>query len=167
MTQTVTIRPATPDDAAAIRQIYAPYVDGTAISFEEVVPSVADMAARMSANAASHGYFVAYQDDGQILGYAYGSQYRGRKAYQYTAEVSAYVAQSARGQGVGAALYDVLIPHLRDSGFHALIAVVTLPNSASEKLHERFGFDYIGTTPQVGRKFDSWHDIGIWQRTFE
>ncbi len=161
------IRPATLDDAARIQAIYAPYVTDTAISFEEVVPSVNDMADRIASVQKTYGYFVAEDEAGEILGYAYGSQYRARKAYQYTAEVSAYVADAGRGKGVGSALYDVLIPHMKASGYHALMAVVTLPNAASQRLHERFGFHHVGTTPEVGRKFDMWHDIGMWQLTFK
>lgn len=157
------IRPATQDDAAAILAIYTPYVETTAISFEETAPDCDEMARRIAANSASHGYFVATQG-GAVLGYAYGSTYRPRDAYRFTAEVSVYVGQNVQQRGVGRALYDVLIPHLEKRGFHTLIGIVTQPNPASVKLHEAFGFTHIGTTPQVGRKFEAWYDIGIWQR---
>lgn len=157
------IRPATVDDASAIRDVYAPYVERTAISFEEVVPSVEDMAARIEDNGSRYGYFVA-EVDGAIVGYAYGSQYASRYAYRFTAEVSVYVAESGRGKGVGRALYDVLIPHMEAGGYHTLIAIVTLPNSGSAGIHESYGFELTGTLPAVGFKFDCWHDIGIWTR---
>ena len=75
MPQPFHIRPATPDDAAAVLAIYAPYVTGTAISFEDTPPTVTDMAERIATNSSSHGYFVA-ERGGQVLGYAYGSGYR-------------------------------------------------------------------------------------------
>ena len=90
-----------------------------------------------------------------------------RPAYRFTAEVSCYVAEGAGGQGIGRALYNVLIPHLKARGFHALMAVITHPNRGSEALHAAFGFTQVGLTPQVGRKFDCWHDIALWQKTFD
>lgn len=157
------IRPATVEDAAAICEVYAPYVESTAISFEEVVPSVDDMAGRIAHNAAVYGYFVA-EVDGVVVGYAYGSQYAVRHAYRFTAEVSVYVSTEGRGKGVGRALYDALIPHMEAQGFHTLISIIALPNDVSAKLHERYGFIRTGTLPEVGYKFDCWHDIGIWTR---
>ena len=157
------IRPATPADAAQILAIYTPYVTNTAISFEETPPSLGEMQGRISDYAARYGYYVA-ERGGQILGYAYGSPYRPRHAYRFTAEVSVYLAPTAQGQGIGRALYDVLITGLQTRGFHALIGIVTLPNPACAALHRALGFTEIGVTPQVGRKFDRWHDIAIFQR---
>ena len=157
------IRDATPADAEAIRKIYAPYVTDTAISFEEEVPSVEDMAGRIATLQPKYGYHVAIID-GRIAGYAYGSGYRPRHAYRFTAEVSVYVDAAYQGKGLGRALYDVLIPDLKERGYHALIGIITLPNPASRRLHESQGFELIGITPQVGFKFDTWHDIGIFQK---
>ncbi len=161
------IRPATSDDAAQILRIYQHYVETTAISFEEVPPTEAEMADRIETYSQRYGYWVAVDADGKMCGYAYGSPYRPRHAYRFTAEVSVYVDKDMGGQGVGRMLYETLVPDLQKRGFHALIGIVTLPNPASRRLHEAFGFTHIGTTPQVGRKFDTWHDIGIWQRVFD
>ena len=157
------IRPATVKDAAAVLAVYAPYITDSAISFEETVPSVKDMAHRIATNGATYGYFVA-EVDGAVVGYAYGSQYAVRHAYRFTAEVSVYVAQAGVGKGVGRALYDVLIPHMEAGGFHTLVSIIALPNDASAAIHERYGFRRTGTLPEVGYKFDRWHDIGIWTR---
>jgi len=157
------IRTATPDDAQAVLDIYAPYVESTAISFEETPPSLQEMAQRIQVNGAKYGYFVA-GEDGRILGYAYGSQYAVRHAYRFTAEVSVYIAEAGRGKGLGRALYQTLIPHMEAAGYHTLVAIVALPNPASAAIHEAFGFERTGTLPLVGFKFDEWHDVGIWTR---
>ncbi len=158
------IRAATQEDAAAIRAIYAPYVTETAISFEDTVPDQAEIARRIEAYGADYGYWVAQDPQGRVLGYAYGSGYRPRPAYRFTAEVSVYVDRAHPARGVGRALYDHMIPDLQARGFHTLIGIVTQPNPASEGFHAAMGFDCIGVTRQVGRKFDTWHNIAIYQK---
>ncbi|MEM6308019.1 MAG: N-acetyltransferase family protein [Pseudomonadota bacterium] len=159
------IRPATKDDAAQILGIYAPYVQNTAISFEDTPPSLDDMQRRIETNGAAYGYFVVEQD-GQIMGYAYGSQYAVRHAYRFTAEVSVYIDPVHRGKGLGRQLYDRLIPHMISAGYHTLVAIVALPNAGSAKLHQSCGFKRTGTLPEVGYKFNQWHDVGIWTREY-
>ena len=159
----VTIRSARAEDAADIKAIYAPFVQETSISFETVPPSVETMAARISSNLARHGYFVAQSDAG-ILGFAYASPYRPRPAYDRTAEVSVYLAPQAQGRGLAQALYRALFAHLATRGFHAAVAIVTLPNPQSAQLHERCGFAHVGSLQDVGRKFGQWHGTAIYQR---
>ena len=134
----VTIRAARLEDAADIQAIYAPFVQETSVSFETVPPSLQGMAERIAGNLASHGYFVAQLDAG-ILGFAYASPYRPRPAYDRTAEVSVYLAPRAQGRGVAQALYRALFAHLAVRGFHTAVAIVTLPNPQSARLHERCG----------------------------
>ncbi len=157
------IRPATPADAAAIQAIYAPIVAETAISFEEITPTVAEMAARIESISASHVYLTA-EADGRVLGYAYASQHRPRAAYRTSAEVTVYVDPAAQGRGVGRALYRALLPAAAAKGYHAAFAAITLPNAPSIALHESVGFAYLGVFKQVGRKFGEWRDVGWWQR---
>ena len=85
------------------------------------------MAARIRA---AHVWLVAEQD-GQVVGYAYGGQHRGRKAYDSTAEVSAYVDRNVHRGGVGRELYLALFDELKARGFRLLVAGITLPNEAS------------------------------------
>ena len=159
----VTIRTARAEDAADIQAIYAPFVQETSVSFETVPPSVETMAARISSNLARHGYFVAQSDAG-ILGFAYASPYRPRPAYDRTAEVSVYLAPQAQGRGLAQALYRALFAHLAARRFHTAVAIVTLPNPQSAQLHERCGFDHVGSLQDVGRKFGQWHGTAIYQR---
>lgn len=105
--------------------------------------------------------------DGEIVGFARGSQFRGRAGYSFTTEVGVYVAPVAQGKGVGRAIYDELLPALRAAEYHTAIACIALPNDASVALHEACGFSYVGTFREVGRKFDQWWDVGFWERRLE
>jgi L-amino acid N-acyltransferase YncA len=87
-----------------------------------------------------------------ILGYAYGSQYSARQAYQNSAEVSVYIASLGQRRGQGQAFYKALIEHLTDLGVHTLIGIVTTPNSASARLHKACGFELVGTHPRCSQK---------------
>src|SRR3954451_6112807 len=121
-------------DAAACADIYAPHVEGSAVSFEERAPGAAEMAARIERYATSHAWLVA-ERDGQVVGYAYATAFNERPAYRWSTSVSVYVAAEARGQGIGRALYEALFECLRERGFRTACAGIPLPNPASESLH--------------------------------
>ena len=160
----VTIRPAAEHDASAVARIYAPYVHDTAISFEETVPTQAEMAARIVKSRSRWQWLVA-DLDGAVVGYAYGSQHRERAAYRWSVEVSAYVGRDHHRQGIGRALYGALFAELADKGYCNAFAGITLPNDPSVKLHTSMGFEPIGTFHSVGWKFGRWHDVAWFQRT--
>lgn len=157
------IRPVTPADAPAIAAIYAPYVEGSAITFELDPPSPAQMVERIAGVTRTHPWLVA-ERDGRVIGYAYGSVYRTRAAYRWVAETGIYLANDARGGGIGAALYGALCEALAQAGYVAAVGVMTLPNAASAALHARLGFAHVGDQPAVGFKHGRWHAIGIWQK---
>ena len=157
------LRLATTADVPAIHEIYAPIVEHTAISFETVVPSHAEIERRLADTVPQYPWLVA-ADDGVVLGYAYGHRFAPRAAYAWSVETSIYVRDSARGTGVGRALYDGLLGLLDAQGYEQAFAGIALPNAASIGLHEAVGFRHIGTYERVGFKFDAWHDVGWWQR---
>ncbi len=157
------IRSATPEDAAALLAIYAPLVETTAISFEERPPAPDEMARRIEATLPTHPYLLA-EAEGAVLGYAYAGPHRARPAYRWSVDVTVYVAERARGGGVGRALYEALLADLSARRFHAAFAGIALPNPASVALHEALGFRHLGTYREVGFKFGRWHDVGWWQR---
>jgi phosphinothricin acetyltransferase len=159
----VIVRPATRDDAAHCAGIYRPFVEKSWVSFELVPPNGEEMARRIDAYGASHGWFVA-EANGAIAGYAYGSPHRTREAYQTSCDVAVYVGPVFARQGVGRRLYDALLPALKVQGFHAAFAGIALPNPASIALHEAMGFASIGTYREVGWKLGGWRDVGWWQR---
>jgi L-amino acid N-acyltransferase YncA len=159
----VHIRSAIAADATALREIYAPFVLATAVSFEEVVPTIEQFAARIARALQGWAWLVAERDN-QCLGYAYGSLHRERAAYRWSVEVSAYVHPSCYRQGVGAALYGSLLEVLAGKGFCNAYACITLPNEASVALHRKLGFQPIGVFTSAGRKFGQWHDVAWMQR---
>jgi phosphinothricin acetyltransferase len=157
------IRDADPHrDAGACAAIYAPFVEGSAVSFEEVAPDAGEMAARIAASQATHPWLVAVSG-GEVAGYAYACPHRARPAYRWSADVSVYVAESCRRAGVGRALYAELLERLRGQGFQVACAGITLPNEASVRLHESFGFEPVGVYRGIGWKAGAWRDVGWWQ----
>ena len=156
------IRPAAETDAGQILEIYTPVVTDTPISFEEAVPSPAEMAGRIRRTLEGYPWLVCDGDEG-IWGYAYATAFRQRSAYQWTAEVSAYVHTQARRRGVARGLYTSLFEILRLLGFVNALAGIALPNEASVALHESLGFTVVGTFADVGYKLDGWHDVEWWQ----
>lgn len=157
------IRLATPDDGDAFAEIYRPAVVGSPISFEIEPPDGAEMARRVAAALARFPW-LAFEEGGVAMGYAYAGTLRARPAYQRSAEVSAYVHHDARRRGVARALYTSLFVVLRTLGYCNAYAGITLPNPASVGLHEALGFRPVGVFHDVGYKLGRWHDVGWWER---
>jgi len=162
----VLVRDAVPADLPRIAAIYDEQVR-TAISTFDVEPCpIAYWEARLSSTEAGDHLLVA--DSGSaVVGYAYSSSYRPRPAYARTREVSVYLDGSARGQGLGRLLYDELLARLRADDVHQVLAVIALPNDASEALHRACGFERVGLLPEVGWKFDRWIDTAMWGLTLD
>ncbi|WP_375502975.1 GNAT family N-acetyltransferase [uncultured Jatrophihabitans sp.] len=157
------IRDATAADAVSCAAVYAPYVQDTAVSFELEAPSAAQMAERIAAAQQGHAWLVV-ADARQVLGYAYGGEFKSRAAYRFACEVSVYLAPGLGRHGLGRALYDVLLPRLAQLGYHQAVAGMTLPNAASEGLHRALGFEPVGVYRAIGWKFERWHDVLFVQR---
>lgn len=149
-------------DAAACAAIYAPHVESSAVSFEERAPDAAELVARIERYGASHAWLVA-EHAGLVLGYAYATAFNERPAYRWSASVSVYIAEDARGGGLGRALYEALFARLRERGFRMACAGITLPNEASVGLHESLGFEQTGINREIGWKHGAWRDVGWYQ----
>ena len=91
-------------------------------------------------------------------------QFRTKRAYDTTIETTIYCAPEATGRGIGVLLYSALFDVLADEDIRSYIAGITLPNDASIKLHERFGFTSAGRMHAVGRKFGQYWDVGWYER---
>ncbi len=146
-------------DADAVAAIYRPAVLASIATFEEVPPDAAEMADRMRATLARTPWLVASDATGVVTGYAYAGPHHARAGYRWSVNISVYVAEAARGRGVGRALYDALLPILRRQGFVNVYAGVALPNPASVALHEGIGMRHVATYPRVGYKFGAWRDV--------
>jgi phosphinothricin acetyltransferase len=160
---TMIVRDATTADAARCAEIYAPYVEETAVSFEAVAPDADEMARRIAAAAERHAWLVL-EDDGVVVGYAYGGPHASRAAYRWSCEVSVYLEMGRRRTGGGRALYEVLLPRLAERGYRMACAGMTLPNDASAGLHRAMGFEPVGTYRRIGFKDGAWHDVAWVQR---
>jgi len=158
------VRDATDRDAAACAAIYAPYVSGTAITFEYEPPTPDAMAGRIAAAQRRHAWLVL-EDGGRVAGYAYGGPHKERAAYRWACEVSVYLETGRRRGGDGRALYEALLARLADRGFRVALAGMTLPNEASVGLHRALGFEPVGVHRRIGWKHGAWHDVAWAQRS--
>jgi len=159
------IAPAVPGDAAAIAALYATHVLHGTATFETVPPDAAEMAARLAKiGAAGWPWLVARDAAGELLGYAYASQFRERAAYRFASENSIYIRDDLRGRGIGTALMARLVDDAAASGFRQMIAVIAGTEPASVALHARFGFEHCGLLRAAGRKFGRWIDVVYMQR---
>jgi phosphinothricin acetyltransferase len=156
------IRQATPTDASAILEIYAPYIRHTSITFETEVPAVANFANRISSYLQNWPWLVA-EENGLVIGYAYASRYRERVAYQWGVECSVYIHRDHHRKGIARKLYSKLFSILKMQRFTTVYAVINLPNDSSVALHESMGFHYFATFEKVGYKLGKWKNVGWWQ----
>eukprot|EP00992_Anisonema_acinus_P000667 TRINITY_DN10245_c0_g1_i2.p1 TRINITY_DN10245_c0_g1~~TRINITY_DN10245_c0_g1_i2.p1 ORF type:complete len:203 (-),score=43.91 TRINITY_DN10245_c0_g1_i2:4-612(-) len=156
------LRVAVPADGAAVAAIYRPHVVDSVVSFELEPPDANTMGARIAATLPKFPYLVATDADGEVVGYAYANTHRERAAYNWTAEVSVYVAERVRRGGVARALYGALFALLRAQRLRQAYAVITLPNPPSVACHEALGFVALGRCPAVGWKAGRWCDVGYW-----
>ena len=143
--------------------IYNHYVLMTVITFEEEPITKDEMLTRLK-DVQRGGYpWLVAEADAKVLGYAYAAQWKGRCAYRYSAESSVYLAEGAKGRGLGAKLYEALFARLREMKLHTVIGGIALPNDASIRLHEKFGFKKVAHFKETGYKLGKWIDVGYWQ----
>jgi L-amino acid N-acyltransferase YncA len=159
------VRPVRLADASAIAAIYAHHVLHGTASFETVPPDDVDMRQRIArVTDAGWPWLVAEDANGELLGYAYASQFRDRAAYRFACEDSIYIRADCRGQGLGSALLAALIEACTDAGFRQIIAVIGGAGPASAALHARHGFETAGRLAAIGRKQGRWLDTLYMQR---
>ena len=158
----VNIRPATRDDLPRLTEIYNYYVVNTPITFDLEPVTVEQRARWYDEHTGGHRHqlFVA-EDNGLVVGWAGTGPFRDRAAYDTSVETSIYCANDAKGRGIGAMMYRVLLVALRNEDINRVLAGITIPNEASIKLHRKFGFTDVGVFTECGRKFDRYWDV-IW-----
>ena len=154
------IRIATEADVPEILAIYAPYIENTTVTFEYEVPSRKDFLARFRAVTAQFPWLV-WEEDGKILGYAYGSAPFERAAYGWCAEDSVYLLPEARGRGIGRALCTALEKILFYQGYKRIYAIIATENQSSIAFHEKLGYRTCGDFRDAGFKFGRWVGI-VW-----
>jgi len=160
-----TIRTALHRDAAAIAAIYAYHVVHGTASFDTVPRSAAETKTRIAECIARGWPFLVAEIEGQVVGYAYATQFRDRPAYSSTCENSIYVDPAHVGQGIGTLLLDDLLEAATRAGFRQMIAVIGGAEPASVRLHAAAGFTEAGRMRSVGRKFGRWLDTLYMQKS--
>ncbi len=156
----IAIRQSRDDDVPAITAIYAHHVLHGTGTFETEAPNAADMAARRADVLAKKLPYLVAERDGEVLGFAYCNWFKPRPAYRFSAEDSIYLAEAARGQGVGSQLLKALTEAAEAAGVRKLIAVIgDSANAGSIGVHRAQGFTHVGVLANCGWKFGRWLDV--------
>ncbi|WP_172623478.1 GNAT family N-acetyltransferase [Arabiibacter massiliensis] len=158
----IRVRWAEVRDAEAILRVYAPYVE-TPVTFETRVPRLDEFEDRMKGIVLDYPYLVA-EDHGEIVGFAYAHRIGERDAYAWNAELSVYLDRAHCKRGWGRALSQAVIDLLALQGVRNVFSLITVPNAASVKMHERLGFTHMGTQRRAGYKCGGWHDVAWMQK---
>lgn len=156
------IRPVHISDSEALQDIYNYYVLNTVVTFD-IEPLTLLMFQEKLTKIDAEYPFIVYEENNEILGYAYGSKWRPKPAYEHTVESTVYVKHNVLGKQIGTKLYTELLLLLKQQDYHVVLGGLTLPNAASVKLHEKFGFKQVAHFKEVGLKFEKWIDVGFWQ----
>lgn len=159
----VKIRIAEEKDAPALLDIYAPYINETAITFEYDLPPAEEFAGRIQAITRDFPWLVC-EIDGRTAGYAYASHFKTRAAFQWDAEMSVYLSPEFHRLGIASALYDCLEDTLREQGYLNLYALITHPHPVSEGFHASRGYRPVGIYHSTGFKFDKWYDLIVLEK---
>lgn len=160
------IRNATLKDAQRIADIYNYYIEHTVVTFEETLVTENEIKTRIQEKTKDLPWLV-FEEAGMVIGYAYASKWAGRCSYRFSSEITVYLDVNCKGRGVGTQLYTALIEQLKTLNYHVIIGGITLPNLASERLHEKFGFEKAAHYKEIGFKFNQWLDVGYWQLIFK
>lgn len=158
------IRPVNQSDAVQLVAIYNYYIAHTLITFEEELLTPTQFQERIQKIQQAYP-FILFEENGEILGFAYANKWRERSAYRFALETSVYVKQGHFGKKIGLQLYEHLFELLKKNGTKQLIGVITLPNDISVALHEKLGFVKAAHFKEVGLKFGKWCDVGFWQKS--
>ena len=166
----MTIEKVSVSDAKELLDIYAPYVENTAITFEYEVPGLEEFENRIRTISAKYPYIKAVDEDGRILGYSYASSFKGRKAYDWSVESTIYLRTDCKRQGIGQRLYTALEDSLKGMGILNVNACIayekeghTDPHLTNDSFyfHKKLGYELVGTFHDSGFKFGTWYDM-IW-----
>ncbi|MEG8281154.1 GNAT family N-acetyltransferase [Streptomyces sp. AHA2] len=161
------VRPGVEDDLEALTALYNHYVRETAITFDTAIFTPRERRPWLLSHPEDGPYRLMVATEpgtGRIQGYATSSPFRAKPAYATSVETTVYVAPDAGRRGIGTLLYEALFAALSGEDLHRAYAGVALPNEASVRLHERFGFQHVGTYREVGRKFGRYWDVAWYER---
>ncbi len=157
------IHSALPSDAETITHIYNHYILNTVVTFEEQPVASQEITRRMAEVSSAQFPWLVVELSGRIVGYAYASPWKGRSAYRCSVESTVYLDPVFLGAGFGSQLYEALLADLRRKKVHGVIGGIALPNEASIRLHEKFGFRKVAEFKETDYKLGQWVDVGYWR----
>lgn len=153
-------------DAEQICSIYNHYVINTPATFEEEVVTAEEMRSRIIKLTRRFPWLV-YEEENELKGYAYATDWKSRTAYRYSAETTVYIKADYTGKGIGYKLYLELINEMKALSYQTLVGGIALPNNSSIALHEKLHFKKVAHFQQIGFKQNQWVDVGYWQLLLE
>lgn len=159
----VCVRDAVPADAAAVTEIYNHYVTGSVVTFDTEPISLERHEEWLASAGERHPVLVAEQD-GTVVGYGSLTKWATRPAWHRTVELSVYVRDDTRGEGIGPILMEALLERAAAVGHHVVMAQIVADNEPSLAMAERFGFERVGVLREVGEKFGRYLDLVLLQR---
>ncbi|KAK3608855.1 hypothetical protein CHS0354_006896 [Potamilus streckersoni] len=159
----LSVRSVREQDIARITEIYNYYILNSAYTFETEPITPAVMAERIAKLTPNYPYLVG-EFNGQTVAYAYAGTYHERAAYRCTVQPSIYIDHHFTGKGIGSALYRTLIEEVGKSPvYYSMLALISIPNAPSIKLHRTFGFEERGQIKSAGFKSGKYYDVALWQ----
>ncbi len=150
-------------DVPSVVAIFNHYVKHDICTFQLSELSDQQMLAKINEDLRDYPFLVMEKNQ-EIVGFAYGSRWRNKQAYDGSVEATIYIKNALTSKGFGYLLYSKLMDEFTHRGFHLVVACITLPNPGSIVLHERLGFEKVGIFTEAGKKFGCWHDVGFWQK---
>lgn len=160
------IRPGHIDDAASINRIYNHFVNRTTVTFD-IEPWPLEQRQAWVDGFASPYFLLVAEQAGRVTGFAHNGRFRPKAAYDSSTDVTVYTAPGEARPGTGSALYRALFSQLQSTGLHRAYAIIALPNDASVRLHEKFGFRHVGTLHEAGTKFDRRIDVAWFEKPLD
>ncbi|TDX51630.1 GNAT family N-acetyltransferase [Orenia marismortui] len=157
------IRFAKVEDLARITEIYNDAIINSTATFDMEKKTIKSRLEWFKDHDHKLAIFVA-ENEGNVMGWASLSLLFKKDAYSGTTEISLYVDKEYRGQGIGKALMKRIIEHANTNDqIHTIIARITGENKISIDLHQKFGFEFVGTLKEVGYKFERYVDVHLYQ----
>ena len=163
MAEQVKIRRAREEDVPEIMDIYNYAILNTTATFDTEPKTFNDRIEWFKEHNEQYPLLVAVLNE-KVVGWGSIRPFGTRKAYRYTVENAIYINCDYQGMGIGTTLLRELIAIAQDRKYHTMLALVVGGNDASEKMHRKFGFEQAGVMREVGRKFDRWLDIIIFEK---
>jgi L-amino acid N-acyltransferase YncA len=164
LTTGLTLREASPSDAAEISRILNQGIEESTSTLETEPKTVAEREAWLAGRGPRHPVIVAVDEAGTIWGWGSLNAFKPRTAYDHVADFSVYVDRAARGRGIGKLMLVDLERRARAIGFHKLVLAAMPENEAGLHLYTGRGFSVVGTYREQGFRDGVWRDVLLMEK---